>query len=165
MDAPGARATIVETLASYAARTHAEMLQAAHVIALGMTTLDVLAEAKTAEMSTSMRIRYRGCASSLNRATRNAEQALDRRRAYDPPVTPEPIPEPVKGSPDTEVQSTVEHARVPTDTCRNRLAMHKMPARGPRPITIEERNKQLWAGAMLETLQQMGMPNGPAPAT
>ena len=74
-----ARSEIIDTLASYATRTRAEMLQAAHIIALGMTTLDVLAEAKTAEMSPSMRLRYRSCANSLNRATLQTEKALDLR--------------------------------------------------------------------------------------
>src|ERR1700750_2116770 len=61
------RAEIIDTLASYETRTRAEIMQAAHIIALGMTTLDVLAEAKTAEMSQSMRLRYRSCANGLNR--------------------------------------------------------------------------------------------------
>src|SRR6202161_939469 len=74
-----ARSEIIDTLASYATRTRAEMLQAAHIIALGMTTLDVLAEAKTIEMSPSMRLRYRSCANSLNRSTLRTEQALDQR--------------------------------------------------------------------------------------
>jgi hypothetical protein len=42
------------------------MLQAAQMIALGMTMLDLLSEARTAEMSQSMRIRYRGCANGLS---------------------------------------------------------------------------------------------------
>ena len=72
-----ARSEIIDTLASYETRTRAEMLQAAHIIAFGMTTLDVLAEAKTAEMSQSMRLRYRGCANNLNRSTLQTEKALD----------------------------------------------------------------------------------------
>ena len=68
MDKHEARSEIIDTLTSYDTRTRAEMLQAAHIIAFGMTTLDVLAEAKTAEMSPSMRLRYRGCANNLNRS-------------------------------------------------------------------------------------------------
>jgi hypothetical protein len=61
-----ARIEIIETLAAYATRARAEMLKASQIIALGMTTLDVLSGAKTTEMSQSMRIRYRGCANGLN---------------------------------------------------------------------------------------------------
>jgi hypothetical protein len=79
-DARDARTEIIETLEAYATRTRAEMLQAAHIIALGMTTLDVLAEAKTADMSPSMRLRYRGCANGLNRSTLRTEKAPKRYR-------------------------------------------------------------------------------------
>ena len=33
-----------------------------------------------------------------------------------------------------------------------------------RPMTTEERNKQLWAGATMDTLKQMGLPKGPPPS-
>jgi hypothetical protein len=71
------------------------MLQAAHIIALGMTTLDVLAEAKTAEMSPSMRLRHRSCANSLNRATLQTEKALDLRLGDEVLPASDPTPEPV----------------------------------------------------------------------
>jgi hypothetical protein len=57
------------------------MLQAAQMIARGMTTLDILAEAKTTDMSTSMGVRFRGCANGLNRSTIQVEKALDWRVA------------------------------------------------------------------------------------
>jgi hypothetical protein len=83
-----ARSEIIDTLAAYETRTRAEMLQAAHIIAFGMTTLDVLAEAKTAEMSQSMRLRYRSCANSLNRSTLQTEKALDQRLGDQIPAAP-----------------------------------------------------------------------------
>jgi hypothetical protein len=87
-DISHARIEIIDTLGSYAIRTRAEMLQAAQIIALGMTTLEVLAEARTAEMSPSMRIRCRGCANGLNRSTLQTEKALDLRLADE--VLPDP---------------------------------------------------------------------------
>ncbi len=90
-----ARSEIIDTLAAYETRTRAEMMQAAHIIALGMTTLDVLAEAKTAEMSQSMRLRYRSCANGLNRATLQTEKALDQRLGDEIPA-PVPVTEPAQ---------------------------------------------------------------------
>src|ERR1700749_1514433 len=90
-----ARSEIIDTLAAYETRTRAEMLQAAHIIALGLTTLDVLAEAKTAEMSQSMRLRYRSCANGLNRATLRTEAALDQRLGDEIPAAPAAMPEPI----------------------------------------------------------------------
>src|SRR3984957_13869494 len=115
-----ARSEIIDTLASYATRTRAEMLQAAQIIALGMTTLDVLAEAKTAEMSQSMRIRYRGCANGLNRSTLNTEKALDRRLDCElPAATPEPVPEPMNDLPDADMEIAMAQARAAIEAHRN----------------------------------------------
>ena len=93
-----ARSEILDTLAAYETRTRAEMLQAAHIIAFGMTTLDVLAEAKTAEMSQSMRLRYRGCANNLNRSTLQTEKALDQRLGDELPAAPAEMQETVRGA-------------------------------------------------------------------
>src|ERR1700684_570087 len=81
-DKQEARSEILDTLAAYETRTRAEMLQAAHIIAFGLTALDVLAEAKTAEMSQSMRLRYRSCAKGFKRTTLRTEKGLDERLAY-----------------------------------------------------------------------------------
>jgi hypothetical protein len=138
-----ARTEILETLASYATRTRAEILQAAQIVAFGMTTLDVLAEARTAGMSMSMRIRFRGCANGLNRSTLQTEKALDHRLACDPPRAPEPTPEPV---------SDIPNPAMPVALNRSYDAR---PAIGTAP---EELNRQLWAGAMMDTVTRMGIP-------
>jgi hypothetical protein len=170
-DVRGARSEIIDTLASYATRTRAEMLQAAQIIALGMTTLDVLAEAKTAEMSQSMRIRYRSCANGLNRSTLNTEKALDKRLDYDlPAATPEPLPEPVNDVPDADMQVAMEQARAAIEAHRNSLPSRrpasdapKTTVKTPHPTPQQEQNKQLWASALVDALKQIGLHNGPAP--
>src|SRR5271168_3160828 len=105
MDKQEARSEIIDTLASYETRTRAEMLQAAHIIAFGMTTLDVLAEAKTAEMSQSMRLRYRSCANSLNRSTLNTEKALDRRLDCELPAAPAATADPIDDMREAEIMA------------------------------------------------------------
>jgi hypothetical protein len=148
-----ARSEIIDTLASYATRTRAEMLQAAHIVALGMTTLDVLAEAKTAEMSVSMRLRHRSCANSLNRSTLQTEKALDLRLADEVLPASNPTPEPINDLPEAELKTAIEQAQAKIDTHRNRA----------HPETHEERNKQLWAGAMIDALNQLGVAVQPVP--
>ena len=107
-----ARSEIVDTLASYETRTRAEMLQAAHIIAFGMTTLDVLAEAKTAEMSQSMRLRYRSCANSLNRSTLQTEKALDQRLGDEiPAAAPAEMPEPIDDMRQAEIMAVIQQAQ------------------------------------------------------
>jgi hypothetical protein len=153
-DTRDARNEIIETLESYGTRTRSEMLQAGQIIALGMTTLDVLAEAKTAEMSQSMRLRYRGCANGLNRSTLRTEKAHDERLAYDLPAAPETTPEPVNDVPDADLEIAMAHARTAIEAHRsNRVSANRS----------EPKNDQRWAGAMIDTLKQMGMPVGPTP--
>src|SRR5271167_1731959 len=107
-DKQEARSEILDTLAAYETRTRAEMLMAAHIIALGMTTLDVLAEAKTAEMSQSMRLRYRSCANGLNRSTLQTEKALDERLARELPPAPAEMAEPVDDMRQAEIMAVIQ---------------------------------------------------------
>ena len=118
-----------------------------------MTTLDVLAEAKTIEMSPSMRLRYRSCANSLNRSTLQTEKALDLRLCDELPATADPMPEPVNDLQDSELKAAIEQAQAKIDTHRNRA----------HPPTHEERNKKLWAGAMIDALNQLGVAVQPVP--
>ena len=152
-DINDARSEIIDTLALYATRTRAEMLLAAHIIALGMSTLDVLAEAKTAEMSQSMRLRYRGCANSLNRSTLQTEKALDLRLGDEVLPAPNPTPEPINDMQEAELKAAIEQAQAKTGTHHNRA----------QPETHEERNKKLWAGAMIDALSQLGVAVQPVP--
>ena len=123
MDKREARSEIIDTLASYETRTRAEMLQAAHIIAFGMTTLDVLAEAKTAEMSQSMRLRYRSCANSLNRSTLQTEKALDLRLGDEIPAAPAEMPEPVDDMRQAEIMAAIQQYKARIDAQRSSETM------------------------------------------
>jgi hypothetical protein len=162
-DADAARNEIIETLASYATRTRAEMLHAAQIVAFGMSTLDTLAEAKAADMSLSMRLRYRGCANGLDRSCKHRETALDRRLAGDPPMAAEPAPEPMNDLPGAEAQRMIEAAQAAIASHRGRLAPeathpHTLPAAGLTGPAQEWRNMKLSADAMMNALKQMGVP-------
>ena len=156
-----ARSEILDTLASYETRTRAEMLQAAHIIAFGMTTLDVLAEAKTAEMSQSMRLRYRSCANSLNRSTLQTEKALDQRLGDELPRRPRR-----NAGAHRRHAGSRNNGRHPAAQGEHQ---HPAPPRPPRhrPASRNERpgtwNPQLWASAMIESLQQPAAPAQPSP--
>jgi len=147
------RAEILETLASYGARTRSEMLNAAQIIAFSFSTLDSLAEAKTPEMSPSMRLRHRGCATNLNRSGRQNEQTLAKRLASPVPNAPEPAAEPLNDVPEAEFEQALQHAQAQIATYRNR----RSPAE-------EAENKRLWGSAMINILSEMGMPVQPVRA-
>ncbi len=146
-----ARSEIIDTLACYETRTRAEMLQAAHIIAFGMTTLDVLAEAKTAEMSQSMRLRYRSCANSLNRSTLQTEKALDQRLGDQLPAAPAEMPEPIDDMRQAEIMAAIQEYTAKIDSQRPRAHPRRRPAPRARPDmgppTLGHRNDQLAAAA------------------
>jgi hypothetical protein len=158
-----ARSEILDTLASYETRTRAEMLQAAHIIAFGMTTLDVLAEAKTAEMSQSMRLRYRGCANSLNRSTLQTEKALDQRLGDEIPAASAEMAEPVDDMRQAEIMAVIQQYKAKIDAQRPRV----QPATAPHPATNAAPDQtwdpELLATAMINSLQQPGAPVQPSP--
>ncbi len=161
-DKQEARSEILDTLAAYETRTRAEMLQAAHIIAFGMTTLDVLAEAKTAEMSQSMRLRYRSCANSLNRSTLQTEKALDQRLGDEiPDAAPAEMAEPIDDMREAEIMAVIQQAKATINSQRPRAN----PANGPKLPTDQTWDPQLWASAMINrcssTLPPLNLPPRP----
>ena len=163
MDKHEARSEIIDTLTSYDTRTRAEMLQAAHIIAFGMTTLDVLAEAKTAEMSPSMRLRYRGCANNLNRSALQTEKALDERLARELPPDPAKMAEPVDDMRQAEIMAAIQEHKAKVDAQRPRVQPTAAPHLATNAAPDQAWNPELWANAMLDSLQRQGAPVQPSP--
>jgi cell division septation protein DedD len=179
-DLDSARAEILETLASYGARTRSELLNAAQIIAYGLSGLDVLHEAKTTEMSASLRLRYRGCANTLNRASQKNEQALNRRLAQDIPAAVQPAAEPPNDLPDSVVDKAIQEVQAKIETCRNQLSAmlrptpspaqtttppqaHPSPSPQATPASEAEQNKRLRDDcAMISAVAQMGKAVQPA---
>ncbi len=153
-----ARSEIIDTLAAYETRTRAEMLQAAHIIAFGMTTLDVLAEVKTIEMSQSMRLRYRSCANSLNRTTLRTEKALDQRLGDESPA-PAEVQDPVDDMRQDEIMAAIQQYKADINNRRPRAH----PAAAQHLPTDQISDPELWGRVMLGLLQQPGAPVPPSP--
>ena len=159
-----ARSEIVDTLASYDTRTRAEMLQAAHIIAFGMTTLDTLAEARTTEMSPSMRLRYRGCANNLNRSAMQTEKALDARLARElPAADPAAVPEPIDDMRQAEIMAVIQEHKAHAAAQRPHAHPTTAPHLATNAAPDQTWNPELWATAMLNSLQHPGAPAQPSP--
>ena len=160
-----ARAEALETLAAYGARTRAELLCAVQIIVFSFAALETLAEANTAGMSPSMRLRFRGCANNLNRSSQKTEQTLAKRLVCDGPgATAEQ--DPINDMPEQAAEEILQQTQSQIDTYRNRAAGNRpAPGAQPKPQSQEEQNKRLWGAAMMDTLAQMGMPVQPASRT
>jgi hypothetical protein len=142
------REEIAETLASYGARTRAELLNVVQIIAFSMSALDMLADAKATEnLSPSMRLRFRSCANNLNRSSQQAEKALANRLACD---APEEIVERVEQEnemPDLQTEELLRRINVEIDAHRQRSTSNRL-ATPPQP----DPNKRQKGSAMLNAL-------------
>jgi hypothetical protein len=133
-----ARAEILETLASYGARTRQEFLLAAQIIAFGLSTLDILADAKSVEMSPSMRLRYRGCANSLGRASQQTEKALAKLLTCDLPGANKPAPEEALNDiSEQDLREALRQAKATLDSTRHRLS-------NPAPTTQAQKGNGMF---------------------
>jgi hypothetical protein len=113
---------IIETLQSYGARSRAEILHAALILAFSLSALDTLAQARSPDLSPSLRLRYRVCANALNRAAQQNATALNKRFACDLPTATSPAANPAEDLTDAQVDAMIQQARAQFDACRNRLA-------------------------------------------
>ena len=168
-----ARAEIVETLVSYGARTRSEFLNAAQIIAFSLSAIDTLSEAKATELSATMRLRFRGCASSLNRAGQQNEKTLAKRLTDDLPASdPLTCNQPTRGatafepgSDVTEAQAceTLQQARANINTIRTGLSgVHPANSASTVSTAQQDRTKKLWGNAIMEVLAGMEQPSAPA---
>jgi hypothetical protein len=92
------------------------------IIAFGLSTLDALSEAKITDMPPAMRLRYRGCANSLNRACQQNEKALAKLLTCEPADAAAPLSEPVNDISEGEIQQAVRQAKAKIEIIRKRLS-------------------------------------------
>ena len=166
VDIDAARAEILETLESYGTRTRSEMLNAAQIIAFGMSALATLAEAQAPDLSPSLRLRFRGCANGLNRSGQQNERTLDRRLACDVPEMIALMAEPIDDISDEDSRDILIQVRAQIDSYRNRLsgarpATHSAADVHTMPASKDQRNNRLSDEATMKAMGQMGMPVEP----
>ncbi len=188
IDPQAVRADILDTLDCYGVRTRAQMLYAAQALAFSLSAIDTLAEAKSAELSASMRLRLRGCANGLNRSVQQNQQGLAARIAYDEAMTDPLASEAMDSMPQLLAAAAAQHApasvpvpdaaradaAAPAEASPTEVHAAKPAPAAARPATSTptlttataparptsraEQDKRLWGAAMIETLRQMGMP-------
>ena len=127
-DLAAARAEAMETLASYGARTRAELLCAVQIIVFSFAALETMAEAQTPQMSPSMRIRFRGCGNNLNRSSQKTEHTLARRLACDAPKATDIQAEPVADVTDDVAEEIMQQTQAAIQDHRARAAARRAPA-------------------------------------
>jgi hypothetical protein len=158
-----ARSEILESLASYGARTASEMLNAAQIIAFGLTALDTLGQANTPGMSAALCLRYRGCANSLSRSCQSNEKALASKLTAEAPDAPQPTdaPEPTPEASEAETEALTQQVQV---ALRAHAAHRTQPSNRRLTTGTHEQNarqNRIRGGALLDALAAIGMPVQP----
>ena len=173
-DEEKAKAEVLETLASYGARTRAELVKAVQIIAFSFSALEVLAEARMggSKMPPALRLRYFGCANALNRHSEHSEKALEKRLKCDRPGTaqataepaPKPGAEPVDDLPEADADVTLQQTRNVIAAYRDRLAAAR-PAAGPQSAPAPGPNQTRRSpSAVMQAILEGGIPGRAAPA-
>jgi hypothetical protein len=167
-DEDKAEAEVLETLASYGARTRAELLKAVQIIAFSFSALEVLAEAKAGrQMPPPLRLRYFGCANALNRHSEHSEKTLEKRLKCDlpaPAASPaKPPAEPINDLPEADAGAAMQQAHNVIAAYRNRLAAGRAAAAPQPPPPAGPNQPRRGAGAVMQAIFEGGLPNRAAP--
>jgi len=129
-----ARAEVLETLASYGARTRSEMINAARIIALSFSALELLAEAKSGDLPPSLRLRYCTSANALDRSCQHIEKTLAKAVACDVPAAIEPAADPIDDMAQAEIEAALADAKATIDTYRNGLSGARLVTSPQAPL-------------------------------
>jgi hypothetical protein len=118
-----AEADIIETLASYGARSRAELLNVVQIIAYSMSGLELLTLAKAdPSLSPALQIRLRSCANNLNRSAHQAEKTLTARLKCDLPTPSEPKAEPIDDTTPDQTEEILRRIDTQVAAARNTAA-------------------------------------------
>ncbi len=173
-DEENAKAEVLETLASYGARTRAELVKAVQIIAFSFSALDVLAEAKMggSRLPPTLRLRYLGCANALNRHGEHSEKMLEKRLKCDPAGTAKPTAQPapkpmadlIADLPEADAEVTMQQTQNVIANYRDRLSAARAaagPQTAPAPGPNQTRRSP---SAVMQAILEGGIPSRAAPA-
>jgi hypothetical protein len=163
-DIAGARVEALEILASYGARTRAELLCAVQIIVFSFAALDTLAESNAAAMSPSMRIRFRGCANNLSRSGQKTEQTLAKRLACDAPGATDIQVDPTDDIPDDVAEAILQQTQATMQEYRDYMAANRS-AHGAQPRIRSEKDKHPQGAAVTGPHAGIGMQVQPSSGT
>jgi hypothetical protein len=153
-DGQDVRDTIICALSGYAARTRAEILEAAQILAYSFTALDSLAEAASEDVSLPMRLRLRGQTNALNRSKKQCQTALADSLCMDAvesaPLHLEPAPigtAVIQSAPEVPVVQPKTAPLAPAEDQRV-AAPTALPAAAPIPPRVATASMSQGAGSM-----------------
>jgi hypothetical protein len=154
-----ARLAAMETVNAYRARSHADLLSIAQIIAFGLATLSSLSLSMADDLPLSMTLRLRNNATSLNRAADQSRRTLRDAHPAEPARHHQPDADP-------DDDDTLNEATVLAKVARtHHLAAEREAAMGavsqpPAPIAApaidpEQQHRTAWAASMTRVAKEV----------
>jgi hypothetical protein len=147
-----------QAIAQYQAGTQGELLTISQIVAFALTAIDNLRLSMPDDVSLTMKLRLRGNANALNRASLHATKALDKARADADPIWAEPPettpiepPEPVATP--SEQQNSHHWANAMTTVAA------ELQARAPQVPPQQRKSDQLWVEVLASVAGELRQPN------
>jgi hypothetical protein len=161
-----ARMAAIETVNAYRARSHADLIAVAQIVAFGLAALGSLSLSLADDVSLSMALRLRGNANACNRSAEQNRRALSENHTSDatsftpamatgPEDIPHPGPEEFLSTAAEQLLAAVAEARPPGP---EQTAAPITPVAAP--TSPEKRDEEIWAIAMM---RQAGKINATVP--
>jgi hypothetical protein len=146
-DRKTARTEILEILESYGTRTRAEMLNAARIMAMTFTSLELLSEATSNQITFPTRLRTCSLGNSLGRSCQQDERALAKRLSCVGQKASSKTAEPINDLTDAQAAASLERTKAKLESYRNRLS-------GTQPATGKntDPDQRPWGSKMMQAL-------------
>lgn len=150
----------LETLNSYRARNHIDLIAVAQIVGCGLAALGSVSRSMEDDLSVSMVLRLRGNAVALNRTVEHARRALGTNRPEPPPAI-----EPVDLQTEAAVLSSVADTqqRVREAKAHLRTPDPVPPSEPGNPALTDQQRQAAWASAMSDVANEFtaGLSNLP----
>jgi hypothetical protein len=156
-----ARRAAQQAIDEYRAHTNGELVTIAQIVGFAVTALDNLRLSAAGELSMSMKLKLRGNANALSKASHHATQTLEKaRHAADWADTPDPEPIPAEPVPDTlppQEQNRRHWANAMTTVAA------ELQAKAPHVPAAQRQSDQLWIDVLTNVSTGLRQP-GPRKA-
>jgi hypothetical protein len=148
-----------QAIAQYQPGTQGELVTISQIVAFALSAIDNLRLSMPDEVSLTMKLRLRGNANALNRASLQAVQALDKARAGADPIWAEPCetapiepPEPVAATPPSEQQNSHHWANAMTTVAA------ELQARAAQVPPAQRKSDELWVEVLASVAGELRQP-------
>jgi hypothetical protein len=165
-DTGHARRAAQQAIDEYRSHTQGELITIAQIVGFALTALDNLRLSMAGDLTVSMKLKLRGNANALSRASHRASEILDKARETAPAAwmeAPERQPTPVETPPTEPVPATLPVAEQHRRHWANAMVTvaGELQAAAAQVPPAQRKSDQLWADVLNNVATELRQPNPP----